>query len=196
MIKASKILTYIGCFLLTAAVLLTGWNLFSAARADSFSQRALEQLENKIDSDPSADSVPDYILNPYMDMPTVSYNGTDYIGVLQIQALGISLPVAADTAMRQLRSTPCRYSGSAYLNSLIICAHNYNSHFGRLKALHSGDTVTFTDTVGNSFTYRVAEIEILNSTAVSEIREGDWDLTLFTCTVGGRSRITVRCVRE
>jgi sortase A len=26
------------------------------------------------------------------------------------------------------------------------------------------------------------------------MESGDWDLTLFTCTTGGQSRITVRCV--
>ena len=31
-------------------------------------------------------------------------------------------------------------------------------------------------------------------TSVQEMTDGDWDLTLFTCTVGGKSRVTVRCV--
>lgn len=25
------------------------------------------------------------------------------------------------------------------------------------------------------------------------MKEGDWDLTLFTCTFGGQQRFTVRC---
>ena len=37
------------------------------------------------------------------------------------------------------------------------------------------------------------EIERLRPTAVKEMTSGDWDLTLFTCTVGGQSRVTVRC---
>ena len=46
---------------------------------------------------------------------------------------------------------------------------------------------------GNLFTYEMAERETLMPTSVEEMTSGDWDLTLFTCTVGGQSRVTVRC---
>ena len=36
-------------------------------------------------------------------------------------------------------------------------------------------------------------METLMPTAVEEMESGDWDLTLFTCTVGGRTRVAVRC---
>jgi len=39
----------------------------------------------------------------------------------------------------------------------------------------------------------VAAREVLLPTAVEEMTAGEWDLTLFTCTLGGRSRVTVRC---
>ena len=35
----------------------------------------------------------------------------------------------------------------------------------------------------------------LPETAVEEMRAGEWDLTLFTCTYDGRARVTVRCIR-
>ena len=28
---------------------------------------------------------------------------------------------------------------------------------------------------------------------MKELLSGDWDLTLFTCTLGGKSRVVVRC---
>ncbi len=31
---------------------------------------------------------------------------------------------------------------------------------------------------------------------VEEMENGDWDLTLFTCAWGGRSRVAVRCIRS
>ena len=37
--------------------------------------------------------------------------------------------------------------------------------------------------------------ETLPETAVEEMRAGEWDLTLFTCTYDGRARVTVRCIR-
>ena len=54
--------------------------------------------------------------------------------------------------------------------------------------------VSFTDAVGNVFLYTVAELETLGKTDVEEMQAGDWDLTLFTCTYGGKNRVTVRCV--
>ena len=56
-------------------------------------------------------------------------------------------------------------------------------------------TVTDTDTDGNVFDYVVSELEILEPYAVSQMTEGDWDLTLFTCTPGGQYRVTLRCNR-
>ena len=75
----------------------------------------------------------------------------------------------------------------------MIAAHNYSSHFGRLKNLSQGDEVTFTDVDGNVFSYVVAALETLSPYAVEEMTSGGWDLTLFTCTIGGKSRVTVRC---
>ena len=62
-----------------------------------------------------------------------------------------------------------------------------------LNNLSQGDEITFTDMDGNLFRYEVAALEVLSPFAVEEMTTGDWDLTLFTCTVGGQSRIAVRC---
>ena len=37
------------------------------------------------------------------------------------------------------------------------------------------------------------EIQILQPGDVEEMLSGGWALTLFTCTLGGRTRVTVRC---
>ncbi len=94
-----------------------------------------------------------------------------------------------------MKLAPCRYAGSAYLNDLIIAGHNYRAHFGALGKLRAGDSVIFTDAGGNRFSYTVSRVEQLSSSALEEMESGDWDLTLFTCTVGGKARVTVRCVR-
>ena len=94
-----------------------------------------------------------------------------------------------------MKVAPCRYEGSAYTDDLILAAHNYPAHFGNLKTLHPGDQVSFTDVDGNQFQYQVVELETLQPTAIQEMEAGEWDLTLFTCTLGGQSRVTVRCER-
>lgn len=45
---------------------------------------------------------------------------------------------------------------------------------------------------GNVFTYKMVEQETLLPTSIDAMESGDWDLTLFTCTVGGQSRVTIR----
>ena len=136
------------------------------------------------------------LAEPEMEMPVETIDGVDYVGVLRIPTLALELPVISQWSYPLLKIAPCRYSGSAYQNNLVLCAHNYASHFGNLKNLHIGDAVTFTDMDGNLFTYQVAELETLPPQATEEMENGDWDLSLFTCTVGGQSRVTVRCTAE
>ena len=53
--------------------------------------------------------------------------------------------------------------------------------------------ILFTDLDGNVTHYAVAEIQVLGPGQVEDMTSGDYPLTLFTCTYGGKSRITVRC---
>lgn len=139
------------------------------------------------------DAVPYYVLNPEMEMPEQNIDGIGYIGVLEIPALQLELPVASQWHETTAQKAPCRYVGSAYTKDLIICAHNYRSHFGNLSDLPVGTSVFLTDTEGNCFEYWVEDFEIMDGTAIDQMKQGDWDLTLFTCTLGGRSRFAVRC---
>ena len=46
---------------------------------------------------------------------------------------------------------------------------------------------------GVTYEYAVVTKDILDPTAVEEMTAGEYDLTLFTCTPGGASRVTVYC---
>ena len=204
-----KVWILLGLLLIAAALFLTSYNLYEQLKAERAAIEAVGQLEeylpavsNEIliekDTDQSLlaaseqEEIPDYILCPNMEMPVETINGIDYIGVLRIPPLELELPVISQWNYQNLKFAPCRYSGSAYLNNLIICGHNYPSHFADLKKLQEGDTATFTDMAGNTFTYQMIICEILNPDATEEMESGDWDLTLFTCTVGGQTRVAVR----
>jgi sortase A len=43
--------------------------------------------------------------------------------------------------------------------------------------------------------YFVVGRDVLEPNAVEEVTSGHFDLTLFTCTYGGRTRVTVYCDR-
>ena len=196
-----KVMLGAGLLLIAASLALAAYNVIDAQRAARSAAQALEALSQTTavsaaePEQASADDAPAYLADPEMPMPTVSFDGNDYIGRVDIPSLGLSLPVISEWSYPRLKIAPCRYTGSAYLDNLIIAAHNYSSHFGNLNRLNTGDTVTFTDVDGNQFTYAVSLIEDLPGTAIEEMQAGEWDLTLFTCTLGGRSRITVRCER-
>ena len=127
------------------------------------------------------------------EMSVLEIDGKRYIGTVSIPVLDIELPVQKSWSLSLLRSAPCRYKGSVYQGDLIICAHNYATHFGRLKNILPGDEVIFTDIEGDVFHYTVTAVETLAGTATEEMERGEWDLTLFTCTLGGQNRVTVRC---
>ena len=208
------LLITIGLLLIAAALFLVSYNLYDELRAEQAAKQAATQLDAYLPAeaapeaptDPVEDQdplvrdertvIPDYVLSPNMEMPVETINGIDFIGVLRIPALELELPIISEWNYPNLKSAPCRYSGSAYLNNLIICGHNYTSHFGNLKNLCEGDIATFTDMDGNVFTYKMVERETLLPTSIDAMESGEWDLTLFTCTVGGQSRVTIRFERE
>lgn len=196
--QKGRFLIRLGLLLIAAALCFIIYNLYEEHRAREQSGQVLDALQEYIPgSDQNDDtSMPDYMLNPDMEMPTQTIDGIDYIGVLEIPSLNLELPVISQWSYPNLRIAPCRYSGSAYSGGLVIAAHNYDSHFGRLKTLQTDDEVIFTDIDGNTFTYKVAVMEILEPLATEEMKSEEWDLSLFTCTIGGRSRVTVRCVLE
>lgn len=203
--RIGNILKGAGLILVTAAVLLLVYNLWDGHRARESEEAILAEYlqENKKASEsPDASdkedkqNIPNYLLNPDMDMPEYtlkSLGDVACIGILEIPALDLELPVISSWSYSSLRLAPCRYSGSAYKGDLVIAAHNYQSHFGGLRTLPEGSEVFFTDAVGNRFSYYVAVTEALTPWSVDDMTSGEWPLTLFTCTLDSQNRVTVRC---
>ena len=160
---------------------------------DAFSD--VQTILNEEDNMPDEQVIPDYILNPDMDMPTIEIDGNRYIGTISFPSLDLVLPIMDSWSYPKLRIAPCLYSGSIYKRNAVIAGHNYVSHLGRLPDLHIGDAVCFTDADGNVFDYVVVVQEVLAPTAIDEMVESDADLSLFACTIGGASRFTVRCMQ-
>ena len=123
----------------------------------------------------------------------VTVDGVRYLGYLEIPALNIQLPVQMDFSMEALRQSPCRYAGSFEKNDLVIAAHNYQAYFGEISRLSPGDTVTLIDGLGECHSYQVETLETLSPAETERMTDSGWPLTLFTCTYGGGSRMTVRC---
>ena len=95
------------------------------------------------------ESLVDYEIFSDMEMPVKVIDGNEYIGVLTFPAFDMEMPVMSDWSYPKLKISPCRYSGSAYKKDMVICAHNYDCHFGVLKSMIPGEIITFTDMDGN-----------------------------------------------
>ena len=192
----------LGLLLIAAALFLALSNTVEDREAGSEAVQALqavsEALPEQVVLQPSRreENLPELTQEPEIvkDMLVEHINGRDHIGVLRIPALGLELPIISQWSYPDLRVAPCRYRGNVYSSDLVICAHNYATHFGRLRELHSGDEVSVTDMEGNVFVYLVSDIETIAPSDTEAMIPGDWDLTLFTCTVGGQSRVALRCV--
>ncbi len=129
-------------------------------------------------------------------MTLMEYDGRTYCGYISIPSLGIELPVQNECSKSNLKVSPCRYTGTLKSNSLIIAAHNYRSHFGTIRDLNSNDLIVFTDCDNNTYLYEVSYTEYMEGHEVDKMfaDEDAWDITLFTCTIGGKSRVVVRGV--
>ena len=181
-----------GLLLIAAALFLSAYNAWESHEARDSARQVIAQLCDEL---PTEAGEPTTLPDVRREMPVKTINGRDYIGVLSIPSLELELPVISQWDYPALKVAPCRYSGSLYQDNLIICAHNYASHFGKLKELQPGDTVLFTDMDEHVVTFQVVERETLNPMDTEGMEAGDWDLTLFTCTIDGQTRVTIRFER-
>lgn len=154
-----------------------------------------KQINNSENQDLNIDYRFEYKKNSYMEMPTKNADNNDYLGYLDIPTLKLHLPILSDWTYNKIRKAPARYKGSVYLDDMVIMAHNYKSHFGNIHRLEIGDTVKFQDMDENIFWYKVFDVDVIEPD-VKELEKGDWDLMLFTCTLGGAKRIAVKLKRD
>ena len=89
----------------------------------------------------------------------------------------------------------CQYSGDVRHSDLIICGHDYTSYLIDLDQLTAGDEIIFTEVNGRKHSYTVGWFELLGGLEGEKLddKSEDWDLTVFTCTWSGYSRVVMRC---
>lgn len=190
----------LGAVLLAGALGLFLWNSQEARAAEESSVELMTRLVEELEEieDPTVPleyvGVPVEYLDPSaFEMTEVEINGHMYIGYLSIPSLELELPIMSGWDYSKLQIAPCRYYGSVMGEDLVLMAHNYPKHFGKISQLKEGDSVVFVDMDGITTRYEVVAQDVLDPYAVEEMVAGDFDLTLFTCTYGGASRVTVYC---
>lgn len=198
--KFGTICMVMGLLCLMAAAGLLFYNHTESKNAGETAQNVLHEMQSVVPARPKqTSSYPNPVLSELppeeepAEMTVTEIDGYGYIGYLSIPGIEIELPVMDDWDYTRLKIAPCRQFGSTKSSDLVIAAHNYTKHFGKLSQLEYGDLLSFTDMDGTVTVYTVADIEILQPTQVDEVKDSPWALTLYTCTYGGQSRVVIRC---
>lgn len=162
------------------------YNLWDGHRAQVEASEILVELKKKKQEISEIDN------KELKDKSSITIDNYNYIGTISIPKLNLELPVIDSCSENKMKKAPCLYDGVIENNTAIIAGHAYISLFGKLKNLQVGDSIIFEDVFGNVFKYSVSLKETLSEKDVDKMYEGMWDLSLFTCTLSGDKRITIR----
>ena len=194
-----------GAVLLVAALLLFLHNEREDAYAGAAAGTALSAIQEAIDGqtippmldlseedeiEPTEETIPEPT-----ELTVVNIDGNYYIGYIAIPNLELELPVMADWSMEKLQIAPCLQYGSPLTDDAVIAGHNYKEHFRPLHEIEQGEYLTFTDMTGYTIAYNVVDVKTIDPRSVYEVINSEYDLTLYTCTIGGASRVIVSCNR-
>ncbi len=197
--KSGIVFVIAGTVLILSALSLFFYNRYEDEKAGQAAENLLSDVQSFIEEKETTpptqpeETNPAETLDP--ELPVTEIDGYEYVGYLSIPALELELPVMSEWDYNRLKIAPCRQFGSSRTDDLVIAAHNYKKHFGRLSQLEIGDVILFTDMDGIANTYEVAVVDTLASTEVEAVQNSDYDLVLYTCTYGGKTRVTVFCDR-
>ena len=182
--RIGTIFVIFGLVLICSALSLLFYNSYQEQKAYKETENVLSALESETQNSTQDDS---------SDEITVDVNGYDYIGFIEIPKIEIKLPVLSEWDYTRLKIAPCRQFGSISTDDIVIAAHNYKKHFGNVSSLNIGDEIILTDTCKNTLTFSVARIEVLKPTDVEKVQNSGYDLVVYTCTYGGKTRVTLFC---
>lgn len=199
--KSGIVFVLAGTVLILSALSLFLYNRYEDAHAGQEAESLLGDVQNIIDERETSvptptpeETTPPETLAP--ELPIAEIEGYGYVGYISIPKLELELPVMSEWDYVRLKIAPCRHFGSSRTDDLVIAAHNYKKHFGYLYQLEAGDQVIFTDMDGIENLYEVSSVDTLSPIEVDAVQNSGHDLVLYTCTYGGKTRVTVFCDRK
>lgn len=133
----------------------------------------------------------------YTDNNGITYT---YESILSIPHLGIQYPVLSETSDELLKISLNKFWGGSpnSVGNYCIVGHNYKSGkmFGKLKQINTGDIVYLQDMSGKKLSYQVYDRYVVypeDTACTSQVTNGLKEMTLITCTNGGKQRLIVKC---
>ncbi len=135
--------------------------------------------------------VPGISSNP--NMPVLEIDNVDYVALMEIPTLNLTLPVADAWNSKKLYRSPARFYGSCYDHSLVIGGADNSHQFSFCDKIEVGTVITITDMTGTQFSYTVSRVDRSQSAESNWLISGDYDLTLFCRDTYSMEYIAVRC---
>lgn len=174
----SNLFIFIGVIFIGIAV----WFVYQNSQVEEYAKNASEEVLNNIYEEIDDSDIEEM-------QSEIAIDDNLYMAIIKIPSLGLELPVQSTWSYDKLKISPCLYKSEP----MSIAAHNYTSHFGTIKNLEIGDTVTLTYFTGEVEEFEVVLVTKIHETDMEELEDSEYDLSLFTCNYSNNTeRILVR----
>ena len=175
--KISKILITMGLLIIIGSLILITYSKY-------MENKALSSFEEKIERQEVITEV----------------NPGDEIGIIEIKSVNLKNVIVESTDKKYLNHHVCHFENSAMPGedgNFALAGHSstyyYNQVFNELHKVKSGDEIII-KTINDEFTYTITETIVVESDEI-EVLDQDMtkkEITLVTCTNGGKQRFIVK----
>ncbi|MDD7753660.1 MAG: class D sortase, partial [Clostridiales bacterium] len=175
--KISKILITMGLLIIIGSLILITYSKY-------MENKALSSFEEKIERQEVITEV----------------NPGDEIGIIEIKSVNLKNVIVESTDKKYLNHHVCHFENSAMPGedgNFALAGHSstyyYNQVFNELHKVKIGDEIII-KTINDEFTYTITETIVVESDEI-EVLDQDMtkkEITLVTCTNGGKQRFIVK----
>lgn len=171
-------------FLITMGLLIIIGSLILITYSKYMENKALSSFEEKIERQEVITEV----------------NPGDEIGIIEIKSVNLKNVIVESTDKKYLNHHVCHFENSAMPGedgNFALAGHSstyyYNQVFNELHKVKIGDEIII-KTINDEFTYTITETIVVESDEI-EVLDQDMtkkEITLVTCTNGGKQRFIVK----
>lgn len=175
--KISKLLILTGLLIIIGSLILITYSKY-------VDNKALVSFEEKLENNEILTEI----------------NPGDEIGIIEIESVNLKNVIVESTDTEYLRYHVCHFKESVMpgeYGNFALAGHSstyyYNQVFNEVHKVEVGDKIKIT-TVNDEFVYTITETKVVKSNEI-EVLDQDMskkEITLVTCTNGGKQRFIVK----
>ena len=175
--KISKLLILMGLLIIIGSLILITYSKY-------VDNKALASFEEKIENNEVLTEI----------------NPGDEIGIIEIESVNLKNVIVESTANAYLKYHVCHFEESAMpgeYGNFALAGHSstyyYNQVFNEVHKVKVGDKIKIT-TVNDEFIYTIIDTKVVESDEIEVLNQdmSKKEITLVTCTNGGKQRFIVK----